>query len=104
MDSLQWIKITKIKNVKIPIRVTNVLLLIWDSGSRGALIMLYLSAAFDLLDHDILIERLEHVVGLRGTVLKWFSSYLKERFFSVIVGEFSFSAVSINCGVPQGSV
>ncbi len=32
--------------------------------------MLNLSAAFDLIDHNILINHLEHVVGLRGTVLK----------------------------------
>ncbi len=84
------------------LRVSNDLLLIADSGSRGALIMLDLSAAFDLIDHDILINRLEHVVGLRGTVLKWFSSYLKGRSFSVRVGEFSSSSVSLECGVPQG--
>ncbi len=95
---------TKIKNVKIPIQLTNELLLMGDSGSQGVVIVLYLSAAFDLIDCDILIEHLEHVVDLRGTVLKWFSSYLKERSFSVTVGEFSSSSVSINCGVPQGSI
>ncbi len=63
-----------------------------------------LSAAFDLIDHDIFINHLEHVVGLRGTVLKWFSSYLKGRSFSVRVGEFSSSSVLIDCGVPQGSI
>ncbi len=95
---------TKIKNLKIPIQLTNELLLMGDSGSQGVVIVLYLSAAFDLIDCDILIEHLEHVVDLRGTVLKWFSSYLKERSFSVTVGEFSSSSVSINCGVPQGSI
>ncbi len=95
---------TKIKNVKIPIQLTNELLLMGDSGSQGVVIVLYLSAAFDLIDCDILIEHMEHVVDLRGTVLKWFSSYLKERSFSVTVGEFSSSSVSINCGVPQGSI
>ncbi len=87
---------TKIKNVKIPIQLTNELLLMGDSGSQGVVIVLYLSAAFDLIDCDILIEHLEHVVDLRGTVLKWLSSYLKERSFSVTVGEFSSSSVSIN--------
>ncbi len=54
--------------------------------------MLNLSAAFDLIDHNILINHLEHVVGLRGTVLKWW------------VGEFSSSSVPLEYGVPQGSI
>lgn len=86
------------------LRVSNDLLLIADSGNTGALIMLDLSAAFDLIDHDILINRLEHVVGLRGTVLKWFSSYLRGRSISVRVGDFSSGSVFLDCGVPQGSI
>lgn len=46
------------------LRVINDLLLIGDSGSQGALIMLNLSAAFDVID----LDHLEHVVGLRGTI------------------------------------
>ncbi|KAI2646385.1 hypothetical protein H4Q32_025467 [Labeo rohita] len=80
------------------------MLLIADSGTRGALIMLDLSAAFDLIDHNILIDRLEHVVGLRGTVLKWFSSYLKGRSCCVRVGDFSSKSIVLECGVPQGSI
>lgn len=66
--------------------------------------MLDLSAAFDLIDHDILIDRLEHVVGLKGRVLKWFSSYWKGRSISVRVGDLPSKSVSLDCGVPQGSV
>lgn len=43
-------------------------------------------------------------MGLRGTALKWFSSYLKDRSFSVKVGDFSSSVVSIDYGVPQSSI
>lgn len=43
-------------------------------------------------------------MGLRGTALKWFSSSVKDRSFSVKVGDFSSSVVSIDYGVPQGSI
>ncbi len=47
------------------LKVTNDILLSTDSGKRVALMMLYLTAAFDTLDHAILIEHLEIMLGLR---------------------------------------
>ncbi len=67
-------------------------------------VLLDLSAAFDMVDHHILLERLEQWVGVSGSVLRWFSSYLSERGFSVSVDSFASSSEYLYCGVPQGSV
>ncbi len=67
-------------------------------------ILLDLSAAFDTVDHDILLKRLECVVGVQGLALEWFASYLKGRTFSVNIGSFTSPPAPIHCGVPQGSI
>ncbi len=58
-----------------------------DSGKISVLVLLDLSAAFDTIDHNILLERLENWVGLSGMVLKWFRSYLEGRGYYVSIGE-----------------
>ena len=68
------------------------------------LVLLDLSAAFDTVDHAILLHRLEHWVGLSGTVLNWLKSYLEDRSFTVTIGNWSSSSTPLTCGVPQGSI
>ena len=68
--------------------------------------MLNLSAAFDAVDHGILIERLRQSfgVGLQGLALSWIESFLCDRSQVVsLAGELS-SRSFLSCGVPQGSV
>ncbi len=86
------------------LRVVNDLLLISDAGNHAALILLDLSAAFDTVDHSILLNRLKHFVRIQGTVYTWFASYLEQRSFTVKLGNcFSYSSHSTS-GVPQGSI
>ena len=56
-----------------------------DAGVGNLLLLLDLSAAFDTIDHTILLERLEAVAGIRGAALAWLRSYLHDRTQSVII-------------------
>ena len=62
------------------------------------------SAAFDTLEHDILVNRLSHRFGVNGVALSWFKSYLSDRTQQVLVGNELSSRVKLMVGVPQGSV
>ena len=65
---------------------------------------IYTSAAFDTIDHNILLNRLSYSFGISGTVFKWFISYLTSRTQSVSVGDLNSSPLPLKNGVPQGSV
>ena len=62
-----------------------------------------LQKAFDTVNHDILISKLEHY-GIRGSANSWFSSYLKNRTQFVSILGYDSSTKTISHGVPQGSV
>ncbi|XP_026176392.1 uncharacterized protein LOC113138288 [Mastacembelus armatus] len=86
------------------IKVFNDIFTCSDTGDFVVLILLDLSAAFDTVDHNILISRLHDVVGIRGLALEWFRSYLVARTFSVGLASFESSSAPLSSGVPQGSV
>ena len=69
-----------------------------------ALVALDLSAAFDTVDHCILLKTLENRYGLEGNALAWFNSYLSNRSFYTSVDGASSSDKHIYFSVPQGSI
>jgi len=75
-----------------------------DKGDLAALALLDLSAAFDTVDHEILLRRLQVSYGINGTVLRWFRSYLTGRTQHVRYHGGRSRTVTLSCGVPQGSV
>jgi len=68
------------------------------------LCLLDLSAAFDTIDHSILLERLTSWFGINNTALSWIKSYLSSRSFSVKINDIKSSYFQLFHGVPQGSV
>ena len=66
-------------------------------------IFLDFSKAFDIINHEILLKKLEFY-GIRGIAKQWFSSYLTNRLQTVTVNGATSIPANIPCGVPQGSV
>ena len=75
-----------------------------DRGCASILVLLDLSSAFDTIDHTVLLDRLHSFLGISGTVLDWFRSYLSSRTQSVVIDDVSSDSTPIRFGVPQGSV
>ena len=74
-----------------------------DNRKFGCGIFIDLQKAFDTVNHEVLLTKLEHY-GIRGTVLDWFKSYLTDRKQCVSVNGSNSSYLNVTCGVPQGSV
>ena len=79
------------------LKITNDILLALDSGYVSLLTLLDLSAAFDRIDHCILLNRLQHMCDIFCTALPWFSSYLTNRKQPVIVDEYVLQAFPRVC-------
>ena len=62
-----------------------------------------LKKAFDTVNHDLLIDKLEYY-GIRGIAQEWLKSYLKDRKQFVQIDECASTLLSVTCGVPQGSI
>ena len=75
-----------------------------DNQQECVLVLLDLSAAFDTIDHKILINRLENKYGISGLALEWLKSYLQERPQRVLVNGTYSDPKCNSFGVPQGSV
>ena len=75
-----------------------------DSKSNVVLLLLDLSAAFDTINHNLLLTKLKNVYGITELALSWFRCYLNNRTFKVKVKKATSSECYLDIGVPQGSI
>ena len=75
-----------------------------DASQVSILTLLDLSAAFDTIDHSILLCRLEQYFGVFGLALSWFKSNLSNRFQFVSASGSNSKLSKLDYGVPQGPV
>ena len=74
-----------------------------DNGLLTGMVLLDLQKAFDTVDHNILLSKLQ-AIGLHRQAINWFEAYLTGRSQVVdICGTLSTTA-AVTCGVPQGSI
>ena len=85
-------------------KVTNDLLLACDKKTPTVLMFLDLSAAFDTVDQEKLLKILDEELGIRGTALEWFRSFLQGRTQRVKIGESYSEEETLDFGVAQGSI
>ena len=86
------------------LKIQNDVLCSMDHGGVTLLVLLDLSAAFDTVDHHLLLSRFETKLSVSGTVLQWFTSYLANRKLQILINNTLSSEQEIKWGVPQGSV
>ena len=83
------------------LRVTDDILKTLDTNGEVILVLIDLSAAFDTLDHQILLARLRKYFNFTETALKWFSSYLLGRSQRVSIADATSPPRCLEYGVPQ---
>ncbi|CAB4032643.1 Hypothetical predicted protein [Paramuricea clavata] len=74
-----------------------------DQREVTLLVLLDLSAAFDTVDHEIMLELLKSNFGVSGDALGWLKSFLSDRKQFVSVNQVLSNSFPVTCGVPQGS-
>ncbi|KAL5261579.1 hypothetical protein ACHWQZ_G007325 [Mnemiopsis leidyi] len=84
--------------------IYNDLLCISDVKSKVILLLLDLSAAFDTVNHEILLSKLRKQFGISGIAFEWFKSYLNGRSFTVTIDKYRSKRCFLRIGVPQGSI
>ena len=86
------------------LKVQDYILRAIDNNCCVILLLLDLSAAFDAVDHCILLDRLSERFGITGSALEWFRSYLSNRHQVAKVDGHESTSREARCSVPRGSV
>ena len=63
-----------------------------------------ITAAFDTIDHELLLQTLERGFGIKGLALTWLRSYLTGRIFRVEYADMTSTTMNVACSVQQKSV
>ena len=85
------------------LKLVNNILIGMENQKITALAVMDLSATFDTVPHDGLLEVLNCRFGLEGTVLQWSEDYLRPRFFKVCINNENLETEELTCSVTQGS-
>ncbi len=85
------------------LKVHNDILLNMDQQEITLLVLLDLSAAFDTIDHTVLLETLESDFGIVGNAQSWIASFLSGREQRIVVDQVQSEGRGLTSGVPQGS-
>ena len=85
------------------LKLTNDILWNMENKQVTALVMMDLSATFDTINHELLLEILHHRYGISDNALKWYDNYLRPRGFKVCVGDSYSKERPLTFSVPQGS-
>ena len=85
------------------LKVSNDILWAMERQEVTSLINLDLSAAFDTVDHEILLSVLRNKYGIHGKALKWFNEYLRPCSFKVVINGVYSKERNLEVSVPQGS-
>ena len=85
------------------LHLSNDILWAMERQSITSMVAIDLSAAFNTVDHNILLDILNHKFGIEDKALKWFNSYLRPRSFKVVVNSTYSEEQNLTVSVPQGS-
>lgn len=85
------------------LKVQSDILMSMDKQEVSLLVLLDLSAAFDTIDHGILLDILENDFGITDSALMWVNSFLSGRKQRIIINNCLSNEFNLECGVPQGS-
>ena len=85
------------------LKMTDVIFTAMDSSRSTIMLALDMSAAFDTIDHDVLLQRLQTTFGIEGTAVNFIRSYIHDPHSYVKSGSGQSAASTSDIGVPQGS-
>ena len=86
------------------LKILDKLLMNCDNNMPSVILLLDLSSAFNTVDHQKLLDVLRYDIVVKGTVYKWFKSFLTNRSFKVKIGDSYSNDTPLLFGVAQGSV